>query len=62
MQEQVDAYKKTVAKRYDLTYPQNEIFINHAMAVNECATQAVHSGQELEDLKEALNLMVEFAQ
>tara|TARA_R110001599_G_scaffold26935_14_gene95029 strand:- start:8676 stop:9131 length:456 start_codon:yes stop_codon:yes gene_type:complete len=62
MQEQVDAYKKTVAKRYDLTYPQNEIFMNHAMAVNECAKQAVPSGQELEDLKEALNLMVEFAQ
>jgi hypothetical protein len=32
------------------------------MAVNECAKQAVPSGQELEDLKEALNLMVEFAQ
>jgi hypothetical protein len=61
MQKQVDAYKQTLVKQYEARYPQNRLFTDHAVAVNNCAKKAVPSGQDLEALKVALNTMVELA-
>ena len=61
MQEQVDTYKKTLVKQLEDRYQQNRLFTDQAIAVNNCAKKAVPSGQELEELKEALNMMVKLA-
>lgn len=61
MQKQIDTYKKTLVKQFEARYPQNRLFTDQAIAVNNCAKKAVPSGQELEELKEALNLMVKLA-
>ncbi|GLS90188.1 hypothetical protein GCM10007916_12550 [Psychromonas marina] len=61
MQTQVDTYKNTLVKQLETRYPQNRLFMDHAIAVNNCAKQAVPSGGELDELKEALNLMVKLA-
>jgi hypothetical protein len=61
MQKQIDTYKKTLVKQLEARYPQNRLFTDQAIAVNNCAKKAVPSGQELEELKEALNLMVKLA-
>lgn len=61
MQKQVDTYKKTLVKQLEARYPKNRLFTDHAIAVNNCAKQAVPSGVELDELKEALNLMVKLA-
>lgn len=61
MQKQVDTYKQTLVKQLEARYPKNRLFTDHAIAVNNCAKQAVPSGGELDELKEALNLMVKLA-
>lgn len=61
MQVQVDAYKKTVVQSYEARFPQNRLFMDHAIAVNGCAKQAVPAGNDLQALKDALNTMVELA-
>ena len=62
MQKQVDAYKSTLVKSFKTRYTANRIYTDQAIAVNNCAKKAVPAGQALEDLKEALNLMVKLAQ
>ena len=61
MQTQVDTYKKNVVSRLQKRYPQNRLFYDHVVSVNECAKQAVPAGQALEDLKLAMNTMIELA-
>lgn len=61
MQKQVDTYKQTLVKQLETRYPQNRLFMDHAVQVNNCAKKAVPSGGELDELKEALNLMVKLA-
>lgn len=61
MQKQVDAYKQTLVKQFKVRYPQNRLFTDQAIAINNCAKKAVPTGQELEGLKEALNIMIELA-
>ncbi len=61
MQKQVDTYKQTLAKQLEARYPKNRLFMDHAIAVNNCAKKTVPSGGELAQLKEALNLMVKLA-
>ena len=61
MQKQVDAYKLTLVKGLKTRYPQNRLFMDHAVAVNNCAKKAVPSGQALENLKAALNTMVKLS-
>ena len=61
MQKQVDTYKKTLVKQLEARYPKNRLFTDHAIAVNNCAKKAVPSGGKLNELKEALNLMVKLA-
>ncbi len=60
-QEQVNAYRSKLSKGYQARFPQERLFMDHAIAVNNCAKMAVPSGQELEALKDALNTMVELA-
>ncbi|WP_299197516.1 hypothetical protein [uncultured Amphritea sp.] len=62
MQKQVDAYKQTVVKQLNARYPDNRLFTDHAVAINNCAKQAVPAGQPLEDLKGAVNAMIKLAQ
>jgi hypothetical protein len=61
MQKQVSAYRASIVKGLQARHPQNRLFMDQAVAVNNCAKKAVPSGQELEDLKVAVNLMVELA-
>jgi len=61
MQKQVDAYKLSLVKGYQQRYPQNRLFTDHAIGVNNCAKKAVPAGQALTDLKIALNTMVNLA-
>ncbi len=61
MQKQVDAYKQSVVQQLDARYPDNRLFTDYAVAVNDCAKQAVPAGQSLTDLKNALNTMIELA-
>lgn len=61
MQQQVDAYKQTLVKQLQARYPQNRLFTDHAVAVNDCAKKAVPQGAALDDLRDALNIMVTLA-
>ena len=61
-QKKVDAYKESLVAQLDVRYPQNRLFSDHAVAINNCAQKAVPSGKELENLKEALNTMLKLAQ
>lgn len=61
MQKQVDAYKQTLVEQLETRYPKNRLFMDHAIAVNNCAKKAVPSDGELDELKDALNLMVKLA-
>ena len=58
MQTQVDGYKKTLVKSLQVRYPQNRLFYDHVVAVNNCSKKAVPSGQALEDLKVAFATLV----
>lgn len=60
-QKNVDTYKSTIVKKFETQYPQNRLFNDQAIGINNCAKKAVPSGQELEALKLALNIMVELA-
>jgi len=60
-QKQVDVYKGTLTKQFESRYPQKRLFSDHAIAINNCAKKAVPSGQDLEALKQALNIIVELA-
>ena len=62
MQTQVDAYKETLVKQLNVRYPETRLFTDHAVALNNCAKKSVPSGKDLDDLKEALNVMVKLAQ
>lgn len=61
MQVQVNTYKTTLVKQYEARYPQNRLFTDHAVALNNCAKKAVPAGEALAELKTALNAMVELA-
>jgi len=61
MQKQVDTYKQTLVTQLEARYPKNRLFMDHAITVNNCAKKAVPSGEELDELREALNLMVKLA-
>lgn len=60
-QEQVNAYRSKLSKGFQARFPQERLFMDHAIAVNNCAKMAVPSGQTLEALKDALNTMMELA-
>lgn len=57
MQKQVDDYKKTVVNGLHARYPQDGLFTDQVLALNNCAKKAVPAGQELNDLKEAFTVM-----
>lgn len=61
MQAQVDAYKASVVQGYNARYPQDRLFMDHAISVNDCAKQAVPAGADLQALKDALGKMVELS-
>lgn len=61
MQKQVNTYKDKLIKQLETRYPANRLFTDQAIAVNNCAKKSVPTGQELEHLKEALNMMIKLA-
>jgi hypothetical protein len=62
MQKQVDAYKESIVKQMNQRFPQDQLFMDHAIQLNNCAKQAVPSGDDLEALKDALNTMITLSQ
>ena len=63
MQQQVDAYKTTIVKGLTTRYSSYDgLVTDHAISVNECAKEAVPSGEALENLKYAINTLIELAQ
>lgn len=61
MQQQVNAYKQSLVVGLNSRYQNNRLYTDHAVAINECAKKAVPSGQALQNLKSALNTIVELA-
>ena len=58
LQEQVDAYKSQVVAGYNKRYPQNRLFMDHVLALDKCAQQAVPQGADLQALKTSMETMV----
>jgi len=58
LQEQVDAYKSQVVAGYNKRYPQNRIFMDHVVALNNCTQQAVPQGTDLQALKTSMETMI----
>jgi len=61
MQKQVDDYKQTLVNQLQKRYPQDRLFMDHAIAINNCAKKAVPKGNDLEALKTSLQTMVKLA-
>lgn len=62
MQQQVNAYKHTITQGLTSRDSSGQLTSNHAVSLNNCAIKAVPSGQDLEDLKTAINDIVTLAQ
>ena len=61
MQAQVDTYKASVTAGLNSKFPQQRLFMDHVVALNNCAKQAVPAGTDLETLKAGMNAMVTMA-
>lgn len=61
MQAQVDTYKVGVTAALNSEFPQPRIFMDHVVALNNCAKQAVPTGADLDALKAGMNAMVTLA-
>jgi len=62
MQQQVDAYKHTITVSMIARDNSGQLTSNHAVSLNNCAKKAVPIGQNLTDLKAAINDIVAIAQ
>ena len=62
MQLKVDDYKETLVKSYTSRFNSPRLVTDFAISVNNCAKEAVPSGSALEELKYAINTLVELAQ
>lgn len=62
MQQQVDAYKQTITRGLLSRDSTGQLTSNHVISLNDCTKKAVPSGQELEDLKNAMNDIFTLAQ
>ena len=62
MQKQVDTYKHTITQGLKARDSNAQLTSNHAVSLNNCAKKAVPLGQDLEDLKIAINDIVDLAQ
>lgn len=57
----VDNYKASLVQQLDARYPQDRLFMDHVVTIDNCAQKAVPSGEELETLKQAMFTMVKLA-
>lgn len=62
MQKQVDAYKESIVKQMNQRFPQDRLYEDHVIQLNNCTKQAVPAGDDLEALKDAFNAMVSLSQ
>ena len=62
MQEQVDAYKEVLVNSFKSRFPQKRLYMDQAVALNNCTQKAVPSDESLERLKEAMDTIVKLAQ
>jgi hypothetical protein len=58
MQDQVDTYKASLTAALNSKFPQQRIFMDHVVTLNNCAKKAVPSGADLDALKASMNAMV----
>lgn len=61
MQGQVDDYKATVTAAYKKRYPQDRVFMDHAVIIDGCAQKAMPKGALLEKLKAAVQSLAKLA-
>lgn len=61
MQGQVDAYKASVTASYKKRYPQDRVFMDHAVIIDGCAQKAMPQGALLETLKAAVESLAKLA-
>ena len=61
MQTQVDSYKASITAALNSKFPQQRLFMDHVVALNNCAKQAVPKGTDLDALKAGMNAMVTMA-
>lgn len=59
MQKQVDTYKESIVKAYQKRFPQNQLYMDFAVSLNNCTQKAVPSGDDLTDMKTSFNKMLE---
>jgi len=62
MQVQIDSYKDSLVSNLNARFPENRLYTDQAMTINQCAQKAVPTGEALNKLKEALQMMVVLAQ
>lgn len=61
MQLQVNTYKKSLIANFSSRYPENRMYTDYAVSLNNCTKKAVPEGEALEQLKVALNTIVALA-
>lgn len=61
LQEQVDAYKLTLVNSFKARYPEPRLYMDQAVALNNCTQKAVPADEALDDLKAAMNMIVKLA-
>lgn len=60
-QDQIDAYKATVVAGLNKRYPQPRVFMDHAVAINNCYSSAPMDAAGTAMMTEALQTFVELA-
>ncbi|WP_299772404.1 hypothetical protein [uncultured Pseudoteredinibacter sp.] len=58
MQDKVDEYKKSLVKGYQQRFPENKLYMDFAVSLNNCAQKAVPQGAELEAFKSSILTLV----
>jgi hypothetical protein len=58
---QIDAYKTHLSESLKQKYQEDKLLSDYAIIVNDCAKKAMPAGQILQELKSALELIVDLA-
>lgn len=59
LQDQVDAFRASIVKNYSVRFPENKLYMDFVVALNNCTKDAAPRGDELETLKASMMKMVE---
>lgn len=61
LQQQVNVYKQGLVDSLEKRFPQNRLYTDMAISLNDCAKKAVPDGEALESLKSSLLKVVELS-